>query len=273
MKFNFIKKIEEADEVQNGNGDPNTSQEVNTNSDNQQNKDNDSETTDLTQKLDGLMSMKAQYKAKYDAELKTINAQIILNQQQRANIQSTNIENDEQAQAVKGKLIKINSDINGLLKRKLEAKKAYQQNIKNVEDQILLNNAGLAENGGDVDPKSIDENYKRSLRFSRKLYEAVLNRTDEMYAMIKMSFGDIENLSFQPSSTNCRTFAKNIIAFLNKLGWGSGENEDKLRNFLYDLLDASHISLGRNEKDKFVENLTSAMNDNQLFKWIFTKER
>jgi hypothetical protein len=273
MKFEFFKKIEEADDVQNGTGETNASQDTNTDT-NQQPTDTETntETTEMSQQLVALVNRKTQLKTQYDSDIKVINDQITLLQKQRGDLQAANVENNEQAQINKGKIININVSLNELANRKLVKKTAYQKNVRDVEQQMLLINKEIAEAGGDVDVKCVDESKVIYMRFSRKLYEAVLNRTDEMYAMIKMSFGEIENLSFQPSSTNCRTFAKNIIAFLNKLGWGSGENEEKFKTFVYNIIDASHISLGQAEKDKFVNNLTNAMKENQLFKWLFMED-
>ena len=94
---------------------------------------------------------------------------------------------------------------------------------------------------------------------------AVLNRTDEMYAEICMAFDNIDNLSYRPDNTKCRTFAKNIIAYLNKLGWESGGHEDEFKTFLFNILNASHISLAQSEKEKFVNNLIGLMKEKYTF--------
>jgi hypothetical protein len=84
-----------------------------------------------------------------------------------------------------------------------------------------------------------------------------------------MAFDNIDNLSYRPDNTKCRTFAKNIIAYLNKLGWESGGHEDEFKTFLFNILNASHISLAQSEKEKFVNNLIGLMKENTLFMWLF----
>ena len=61
--------------------------------------------------------------------------------------------------------------LNDLANKKLAKKTAYQQNVKNIEQQMILINKTIAENGGDVDVKCVDESLKAKIRFSKKLYE------------------------------------------------------------------------------------------------------
>lgn len=268
IKFYTSKKLQEADEIQNGDGESNASQETNTNILNQT-QDKNTDTTELSQQLVGFVNRKTQLKTQYDADIKVLNDQITLLQKQRGDLQAADAQTDEQAQANKAKLIQTNIALNDLANKKLVKKTAYQQNIKNIEQQMVLINKTIAENGGDVDVKCVDESYRSKIRFSKKLYEAVLNRTDEMYAEICMAFDNIDNLSYRPENTKCRTFAKNIIAYLNKLGWESGEHENEFKTFLFNLINASHISLAQSEKEKFINNLIDLMKENTLFMWIF----
>lgn len=270
MKINIYtnKKLQEADEIQNGDGESNASQDTNINTvDQTQNKNTD--TTELSQQLVAFVNRKTQLKTQYDTDIKVLNDQITLLQKQRGDLQAADVQTDDQAQANKAKLIQTNIALNDLANKKLAKKTAYQQNIKNIEQQMVLINKTIAENGGDVDVKCVDESYRSKIRFSKKLYEAVLNRTDEMYAEICLAFDSIDNLSYRPENTKCRTFAKNIIAYLNKLGWESGGYENEFKTFLFNLINASHISLAQSEKEKFVNNLIDLMKENTLFKWIF----
>ena len=270
MKINIYtnKKLQEADEIQNGDGESNASQETNTNTVDQT-QDKNTDTTELSQQLVAFVNRKIQLKTQYDTDIKVLNDQITLLQKQRGDLQAADVQTDEQAQANKAKLIQTNIALNDLTNKKLTKKTTYQQNIKNIEQQMVLINKTIAENGGDVDVKCVDESYKSKIRFSKKLYEAVLNRTDEMYAEICLAFDSIENLSYRPENTKCRTFAKNIIAYLNKLGWESGGHENEFKTFLFNLINASHISLAQSEKEKFVNNLIGLMKENTLFMWLF----
>lgn len=271
MKYKVYrtKKLQEADEIQNSEGGSNASQDTNTKATDQP-RDKNTDTTELSQQLVACVNRKTQLKTQYDVDIKVLNDQITLLQKQRGDLQAAEVQTDEQAQANKAKLIQINITLNDLANKKLTKKTTYQQNIKNIEQQMIIINKTIAENGGDVDVKCIDESYRRNIRFSKKLYEAVLNRTDEMYAEICMAFDSIDNLSYRPDDTKCRTYAKNIIAYLNKLGWESGGHEDEVKTFLFNLINASHISLGRSEKEKFVNNLINLMKNSTLFMWIFS---
>lgn len=268
MKINIYtdKKLQESDEIQNGKG-TNVSQETNTNSVIQ---NQNTDTTELSQQLVDFVNKKTQLKTQYDADIKVLNDQITVLQKQRSDLQATEAQTDDQAQTNKAKLIQINISLNDLANKKLTKKTTYQQNVKTIEQQMVNINKTIAENGGDVDVKCIDESVKGKMRFSKKLYEAVLNRTDEMYAEICMAFDNIENLSYRPDNTKCRTFAKNIIAYLNKLGWESSGHENEFKTFLFNLINASHISLAQSEKEKFVNNLINSMKGNTLFMWLFS---
>ena len=270
MKINIYtnKKLQEADEIQNGDGKSNVSQETNTNTvDQTQGKNTD--TTELSQQLVAFVNRKTQLKTQYDADIKVLNDQITLLQKQRGDLQAADVQTDEQSKANKAKLIQINIALNDLANKKLAKKTTYQQNIKDIEQRMVSIDKTIAENGGDSDVKFVDESYRSKIRFSKKLYEAVLNRTDEMYAEICLAFDSIDNLSYRPENTKCRTFAKNIIAYLNKLGWESGGHENEFKTFLFNLINASHISLAQSEKEKFINNLIGLMKENTLFKWIF----
>ena len=273
MKVIFHEKITEADDIQNGNGESNASQDTNTNGNTETKADGENvDTTELDAKLVQLINKKTALKNQYTADIKVINDQITLIQKQKSTLDATKPENDEQAQTNKAKSIQMSVQLVDLANKKLTRKTTYNNDIKAIEQQMVAINQDLAQLGGNIDIKCIDESEKARIRFGRKLFEAVMNRTDEMYAAIKMAFDSIENLSYTPSDTQCRTFAKNTIAYLNRIGWESGENQKNFEVFMYGLLNASHLSFGNNEKKMFVENLVSIMKDNTLFSWVFPKD-
>ena len=269
MKVVFYpKKVTEADEIQDANASNGNSQETN---DNTQNAENNTETTELDNQIVQLTNRKNALKNAYNSDIKVFNDQIVALQNQKANIDNAQPENNEQAAANRSKMIQINMQLIDLANKKLQRKNQYNNDIKGVDQQLVLVNREIAEAGGDININIIGESEVVRKRFGKKLFEAVVNRTDEMYAAIKMAFDKIENLSYSPDNTQCKTFAKNIVAYLNKIGWESGENEKNFRTFLYGLLNASHISLGNAEKDKFVNNLIDVMKENTLFNWVFPK--
>ena len=258
----------EDDENQTGSDSNNQNNDNKNGQNNNQNQDNDSE---YVSQFNALINKKTQLKTQYNQDLKVLNDQIALLMQQRSDLKNAENKTEEQIQANKLKSLEINASINDKVNKKLVKKTTYQQNVKNIEQQLVILNGKIAEEGGDVDVKCIDESVKSQMRFSRKLYEAVLNRTDEMFAAISMAFDNIENLSYKPDKTKCRTFAKNIIAYLNRLGWGSENHENEFKDFMIKLINASHVSLAKNEKEKFIENLISLMKESTLFMWVFSK--
>ena len=274
MKVNFYKKITEADDIQNGNGETNASQDTNTtNTDNQeQPQEKNTDTTELDSQVVQLMNRKTALKNQYAADLKVFNDQIVLIQKQKSGLESTTPENDEQAQANKAKILQMNVSLVDLMNKKLVRKNTFNNDIKAIEQQLVTLNKDIAEAGGNIDVKCIDESERVRVRFGRKLFEAAMNRTDEMYAAIKLAFDSMESLSYTPSDTQCRTFAKNTIAYLNRIGWESGENENNFKTFMYGLLNASHLSFGNGEKAQFVENLMNIMKESTLFNWVFANK-
>ena len=268
MKNKLYKNIYEADDIQSGDGGSNASQETNTNIQYDQ-QNNTTEITDLSKKIITLNNRKSKLKTQYASDLKIINDQIILYDKDRGELASSKPNDKEQEKINQTKYIQLNNKINELINRKLTLKTQLQQNLKNIEMEMVNVNKDIANAGGNVDIKCIDESEMKKYRISKKLYENVMNRTDEMFALICMAFDQIDNLSYKPDKTKCRTFAKNIIAYLNKLGWDSGEHEEDFENFLYTFINSSHISLGNSEKTKFVKNLTDLMRDNGLFRWVF----
>lgn len=273
MKIKFIDKIEEADEIQDGNGDTNASQEIKTDIQNKEDGDQSgsysSDVTDLQQDASDIMTKKTQLKTQYQTNLKYVNDQTSAIIKQRNDLEDIAPENDEQADITKNKIIQSNVLINTLLNKKLMLKNTYQMNIKNLDQKLMGINQKIAANGGNISPNCIDEQVKINARFSKKLFESVLNKTDEMFAEICLAFEQIDDLSYTPDNTRCRTFARNIVAYLNKIGWDSGNKENEFKTFVYNLLTASHLSLSLKEKDMFIDNLVGLMKSNALFKWVF----
>lgn len=263
------KKIDEADEIQNGNGDSNASQDVNVRDD--QSQERNTETSEINTQINMWTSRKSQLKTQYSADLKPINDQITLLQKQKSDLESDVPQNDEQAAAQRSKMININKQIIELVNRKLVRKTTYQNDVRNAEQNLVSLYRQQADNGGYVDPKCVDESAKAKYRFSRKLYEAVINRTEEMYGIISMAFDEIEGLSYRPEATKCKTYAKNIISFLNRFE-STGDDGMLFSDFVYSMLNNSHVSLSNTEKEKFVENLINAMKENPMFSWVFKNE-
>ena len=161
-------------------------------------------------------------------------------------------------------------DLNTQIVGKLEQKRAVQTEFENkmrvLDQQINQLKQKVAQLGGDV---KTDESV---VMFGKKLYEAVTNKTDEMFALISLVLDSMENVSYRPDNTRCRTFAKNIIAYLNRGEFKSESVDRDLTDFLMNLLNKSQISLANKEKDTFVKKLIENMKESTLFSWIFEEK-
>lgn len=170
---------------------------------------------------------------------------------------------------VQQKLSTLNSQLSELINQRLQRKNQYLQDLKNIDNKIVMIQKQIADLGGSVNPSLIDES--KSDRFSKALFESVTNRTDEMYAMLKMSFDDA-NLSYTPSDVRLKKFAKNIVAFINKSVFKESEDkEEMLDEYINGMLVNSHVSLSNNERGTFVKKFMESLGTNMVFKWIFEK--
>ena len=161
----------------------------------------------------------------------------------------------------------LNTQIVGKLEQKRAVQTEYENKTRVLDQQINQLKQKVAQLGGDV---KTDESFKG---FGKKIYEAIINKTDEMFALISLVFNSMEDISYKPDNTRCRTFAKNIVAYLNR-GEFKAETVDKdLTDFLMKLLNNSQISLSNKEKDTFIKKLIENMKESTLFSWIFIDEK
>lgn len=167
------------------------------------------------------------------------------------------------------KSVQVNTQIAELLNKKMMLRTQYHNDVKNIDSQIVQLQKQKAELGEDVDIDCIEEKWNPDLRFGRKLFEAVTNRTDEMFGAIKIAFESIDNLSVRPTDTRCRTFAKNIISYLNKVSWYGKDHTSDFSDYVRNMLNKSQVSLSNDEKKAFVDKLVGILKDNALFSWIF----
>ena len=264
------KKIDEADDIQDGGeGKSNISQDLDVRD--QQPSSANTDTSEINIKINDLSGQKMRLKTQYAQDLKTINDQIVGLQKQKTTISSTPTQNGEQITEQKTKITKINKNIVELVNRKLTRKTTYQNDVRNIEQNLVGLYKQQVDNGGDVDPKCVDESLKPKYRFSRKLYEAVINKTDQMYGLISLAFDNMDKLTYKPNVTQCKTYAKNIIGELNKIDAKGGDVES-FRDFLYNMLTRGHIPFTEDEKDRFIDGLLLLMKENQAFVWLFRNE-
>lgn len=161
----------------------------------------------------------------------------------------------------------LNTQIVGKLEQKRAVQTEYENKTRVLDQQINQLKQKVAQLGGDV---KTDESFKG---FGKKIYEAITNKTDEMFALISLVFNSMEDISYKPDNTRCRTFAKNIVAYLNRGEFKSETADKDLTDFLMNLLNNSQISLSNKEKDTFIKKLIENMKESTLFSWIFIDEK
>ncbi|MBS7364225.1 MAG: hypothetical protein KIH03_10475 [Paludibacteraceae bacterium] len=161
----------------------------------------------------------------------------------------------------------LNTQIVGKLEQKRTVQTEYENKTRVLDQQINQLKQKIAQLGGNV---KTDESFKG---FGKKIYEAITNKTDEMFALISLVFNSMEDISYKPDNTRCRTFAKNIVAYLNRGEFKSETADRDLTDFLMKLLNNSQISLSNKEKDTFIKKLIENMKESTLFSWIFIDEK
>jgi polyhydroxyalkanoate synthesis regulator phasin len=176
---------------------------------------------------------------------------------------------DEVMRSKATKVTSLNAQIAELVNQRLQKKTQYQQDVKNIESKIVQLQKQIADMGEKIDSSLIEESC--NYRFSRALFESIINRTDEMYVSLKLAF-DKSDVSYTPSEVRLRKFAKNIISFINKDIFNDSDNkEGMLYEYINNMLNNSHVSLSNNEKNTFMDNFIGIIKDNVMFSWIFEK--
>lgn len=165
----------------------------------------------------------------------------------------------------------VNDNIVQLLKQKHDLKNQYYTAVKPIEAQLIQYAKQQADLGENVDINLI-ESYGKAMKISfwRKLCEATINRTDEMLSLIKISFYQVDNLSYTPDDTWCKTLARRIIEYINDTP-EQELNRDTMIDFITDRVNAGRISLSSREKTEFINKLIENLESSPLFrKYIIT---
>lgn len=166
----------------------------------------------------------------------------------------------------------INSKIVQEQNKILQAEKTYQ-NIKSAcNNNIIQLNNEKAKLGASVDANSVKTESLKS-DFKMGLFESTVNKTDELFGIICLSFDSIDGLSYRPSDTRCRTIARDIINNIYRKENKESMSEDAFKEYVYSRLNNSHISLSKKERDAFMENLLNGLKESVLFSWIFENNK
>lgn len=199
------------------------------------------------------MAIFVKYKKKVDEDTASDNTQQTQN-------------NDEQKDV---QIAALRQEIVGKEEQKRSIQTDYENKVRIIDQQENQLKKKIADLGGSI------ENNESLKGFGKKLYEAIANKTDEMFALISLVFESMVNedkLSFTPSTTRCMTFAKNIIAYINRGEFKQETAVKDFSDFLMNMLNASQVSFSNREKETFVNSLIDAMSENTVFSWIFNTE-
>lgn len=181
------------------------------------------------------------------------------------NVQQTQ-DNDEQKDV---QIAALRQEIVGKEEQKRSIQTDYENKVRIIDQQENQLKKKIADLGGSI------ENNESMKGFGKKLYEALANKTDEMFALISLVFESMmseDKISFTPSATRCMTFAKNIIAYINRGEFKQETAVKDFSDFLMNMLNASQVSFSNREKETFVNSFIDAMSENTVFSWIFNTE-
>lgn len=166
----------------------------------------------------------------------------------------------------------INSKIVQEQNKILQAEKTYQNIKATCNNNIIQLNNEKAKLGASVDANSVKTESLKS-DFKMGLFESTVNKTDELFGIICLSFDSIDGLSYRPSDTRCRTIARDIINNIYRKENKESMSEDAFKDYVYSRLNNSHVSLSRKERDAFMENLLNGLKESVLFSWIFENNK
>lgn len=166
----------------------------------------------------------------------------------------------------------INSKIVQEQNKILQAEKTYQNIKATCNNNIIQLNNEKAKLGASVDANSVKTESLRS-DFKMGLFESTVNKTDELFGVICLSFDSIDGLSYRPSDTRCRTIARDIINNIYRKENKESMSEDAFKDYVYSRLNNSHVSLSKKERDAFMENLLNGLKESVLFSWIFENNK
>ena len=166
----------------------------------------------------------------------------------------------------------INSKIVQEQNKILQAEKTYQNIKATCNNNIIQLNNEKAKLGASVDANSVKTESLKS-DFKMGLFESTVNKTDELFGIICLSFDSIDGLSYRPSDTRCRTIARDIINNIYRKENKESMSEDVFKDYVYSRLNNSHISLSKKERDACIENLVNSLKESVLFSWIFENNK
>ena len=194
------------------------------------------------------------------------------NQPQQVNHEATS---STQASVAAQAVEKYNQDIIKCQNAINVAEQKYQEEKKRQNNNILQLQQKVAELGGTaIEPATKNESVRVSIRFSKKLFEAVqLGKADELADAVAETFNQLPNISYYMDEKGCMTLAKRMLTFLNDQSWNDGENHwDEVTEFLTNTLTKANISLSSREMRQFIDEFGNELKRRTMFSWIFGRD-
>ena len=128
---------------------------------------------------------------------------------------------------------------------------------------------GQSQQGGQQGTnESLRRVYAESIRRSRKLYESVKSRRDDLTDLLIDMFSDMD-LSYSVSDKECKNIARKMVSVLDGFDVEDGDVwpdvEDEIRLYFKN----NGISLSRKEKDDVIDSIRECIKSMPEYEWVF----
>ena len=116
--------------------------------------------------------------------------------------------------------------------------------------------------------ESLRRVYAESIRRSRRLYESVKSRRDDLTDLLIDMFADMD-LSYSVSDKECKNIARKMVSVLDGFDVDDGDVwpdvEDEIRLYFKN----NGISLSRKEKDDVIDSIRECIKSTPDYEWVF----
>lgn len=116
--------------------------------------------------------------------------------------------------------------------------------------------------------ESLKRVYAESIRRSRRLYESVKSRRDDLTDLLIDMFADMD-LSYSVSDKECKNIARKMVSVLDGFDVDDGDVwpdvEDEIRLYFKN----NGISLSRKEKDDVIDSIRECIKSMPEYEWVF----
>ena len=116
--------------------------------------------------------------------------------------------------------------------------------------------------------ESLRRVYAESIRRSRRLYESVISRRDDLTDLLIVMFADMD-LSYSVSDKECKNIARKMVSVLDGFDIDDGDVwpdvEDEIRLYFKN----NGISLSRKEKDDVIDSIRECIKSMPEYEWVF----